>query len=355
MSDAALAPVPTPSLTAPLIALVGNPNCGKTALFNRLTGARQKVGNYAGVTVERKEGQFVSPAGQHWRVLDLPGAYSLLPTTPDETITRDVIAGTRAGEASPVGLVCVVDATNLRLNLRMVLELQSLEVPMVLVINMMDLARKRGIHIDMARLASELGVPVIEAVAVKAGGEQALLAQLDRLDWTQLSGQPTTRPIERIAAIPVETTHQRVGELLGVGSLVVSDALGPDQPALAGNMFVPIDLLKPILDELLAQGRSAQSKRAWMGVNCIELAGEVRVLRVSRAGPAEAAGLKPGDQIVRIDGQTVDSLQTLWHRLWGGGAPERDVALDILRDGRSLRVPLHTVDRQSAIKQPEGT
>ena len=244
MSDAALAPVPTPSLTAPLIALVGNPNCGKTALFNRLTGARQKVGNYAGVTVERKEGQFVSPAGQHWRVLDLPGAYSLLPTTPDETITRDVIAGTRAGEASPVGLVCVVDATNLRLNLRMVLELQSLEVPMVLVINMMDLARKRGIHIDMARLASELGVPVIEAVAVKAGGEQALLAQLDRLDWTQLSGQPTTRPIERIAAIPVETTHQRVGELLS--RCVVMPASGPTLTARI-DQYALHPLLGPVI------------------------------------------------------------------------------------------------------------
>ena len=225
MSDAAFAPVPTAPLTAPLIALVGNPNCGKTALFNRLTGARQKVGNYAGVTVERKEGQFVSPAGQAWRVLDLPGAYSLLPTTPDEAITRDVIAGTRAGEASPVGLVCVVDATNLRLNLRMVLELQSLDAPMVLVINMMDLARKRGIHIDVAKLQDELGVPVIEAVAVKAGGERALLAQLDKLDWTHLPSQPATRPVERIAAIPVETTHQRVSELLS--RCVVMPASGP--------------------------------------------------------------------------------------------------------------------------------
>jgi ferrous iron transport protein B len=148
-------------------------------------------------------------------VLDLPGAYSLLPATPDEAITRDVIAGTRAGEASPVGLVCVVDATNLRLNLRMVLELQALDAPMVLVINMMDLARKRGIHIDVARLQAELGVPVIEAVAVRAGGEQALLAQLDQLNWARLSGtQAHTRPMERIADIPVETTHQRVSQLL---------------------------------------------------------------------------------------------------------------------------------------------
>lgn len=200
--------------TSPLIALVGNPNCGKTALFNRLTGAKQKVGNYAGVTVERKEGQFVSPGGQSWRLLDLPGAYSLLAATPDEAITRDVIAGVRAGESAPVALVCVVDATNLRLNLRMVLELQTLGVPMVLAINMMDLATKRGIHIDAARLQQELGIPVIEAVAVRAGGERALLEQLDKLDWARLPKPSTPRPMERIAQAAVEDTHKRVGQLL---------------------------------------------------------------------------------------------------------------------------------------------
>ncbi len=200
--------------TSPLIALVGNPNCGKTALFNRLTGAKQKVGNYAGVTVERKEGQFVSPAGQGWRLLDLPGAYSLLAATPDEAITRDVIAGVRAGESAPVGLVCVVDATNLRLNLRMVLELQTLGVPMVLAINMMDLATKRGIHIDTAKLQQELGIPVVEAVAVRAGGERALLDQLDKLDWAGLPKPTNPRPMQRIAQTPVEDTHKRVSDLL---------------------------------------------------------------------------------------------------------------------------------------------
>jgi ferrous iron transport protein B len=202
------------STTAPLIALVGNPNCGKTALFNRLTGSRQKVGNYAGVTVERKEGQFTSPKGQLWRLLDLPGAYSMLAVTPDEAVTRDVIAGVRAGETAPVALVCVVDATNLRLNLRMVLELQTLGVPMVLAINMMDMAARRGIHIDTARLQSELGIPVVEAVAVRAGGEAALLAQLDALDWPQLAPAHEPRPMQRIAQTPVEDTHRRVGELL---------------------------------------------------------------------------------------------------------------------------------------------
>ena len=206
--------VPTAERGAPLIALVGNPNCGKTALFNRLTGSRQKVGNYAGVTVERKEGQFVSPQGHAWRLLDLPGAYSMLAATPDEAVTRDVIAGERAGEAPPVGLVCVVDATNLRLNLRMVLELQTLGVPMVLAINMMDMAARRGIQIDTKRLQDMLGIPVVEAVAVRAGGEAALLELLDQLDWSQLPPAQGPRPMQRIAETPVEQTHRRVGELL---------------------------------------------------------------------------------------------------------------------------------------------
>src|ERR1700712_3040841 len=115
----------------PLIALLGNPNCGKTALFNRLTGARQKVANYAGVTIERKEGSFVSPAGRSYRLLDLPGAYSLSAHTPDEAITRDVVAGLRESEQAPDAIVCVVNATNLRLNLRLVLEVKRLGLPMV--------------------------------------------------------------------------------------------------------------------------------------------------------------------------------------------------------------------------------
>src|ERR1700741_2259573 len=106
------------SMTPLRLALLGNPNCGKTALFNRLTGARQKVANYAGVTIERKEGSFISPGGRPIRVLDLPGAYSLSAHTPDEAITRDVVAGLRAGEQAPDAVVCVVNATTLRMNLR---------------------------------------------------------------------------------------------------------------------------------------------------------------------------------------------------------------------------------------------
>ncbi len=148
------------------IALVGNPNCGKTALFNLLTGARQKVANYAGVTVERKEGRARLPDGRELAVMDLPGAYSLNPATTDEVVTHDVVMGLRAGESRPDGIIAVVDATNLRMNLRLVLQLRALGRPMVLALNMMDVARARGLQIDIARLAAELGMPVVETVAV---------------------------------------------------------------------------------------------------------------------------------------------------------------------------------------------
>jgi ferrous iron transport protein B len=166
-------------MTAMRIALVGNPNCGKTALFNLLTGSHQKVANYAGVTVERKEGRFTANSGRVFQVLDLPGAYSFDAASPDEQITRDICHGTFAGEAVPDLIVCVADATNLRLHLRFVLEVRRLGRPMVLALNMMDAARRRGIRIDVAELSHRLGIPVVETVAVKRGGAAALVAQLD--------------------------------------------------------------------------------------------------------------------------------------------------------------------------------
>lgn len=185
------------------VALVGNPNCGKTALFNLLTGSRQKVANYAGVTVERKEGRFVAPSGRTVRVLDLPGAYSLQATSLDEAITFDVISGRRADELAPELLVCVVDATNLRLHLRFVLELLALGKPTVIAINLMDVARRRGIDIDLLRLQQELGVPVVDTVAVKHGGAKALIDLLDRQEL------PRRPPI----SVSVDL-HQRVRALL---------------------------------------------------------------------------------------------------------------------------------------------
>src|SRR5471032_1043102 len=166
---------------APTVALVGNPNCGKTALFNALTGSRQKVANYPGVTVEKKQGRLSTPGGRSVQLLDLPGTYSLRARSPDEEITRDAVLGKLAGETPPDLIVCVGDASNLRLALRLALELKHVGRPVVLALNMMDIAKKRGIEIDLAKLASEMGLPVVSSVAVRRGGTDALLAELDRL------------------------------------------------------------------------------------------------------------------------------------------------------------------------------
>ncbi|MDR2788863.1 MAG: ferrous iron transporter B [Candidatus Accumulibacter sp.] len=165
--------------SGPLMALVGNPNCGKTALFNLLTGSRQKVANYAGVTVERKEGKLVTPSGRTVRVLDLPGAYSLHPRSPDERLTCDVLLGRAAGEKRPNLVVCVVDATNLRRSLRLALAVKRVGLPCVVALNMTDLAGKRGIRVAPEALADELGMPVASTVAVRRDGVESLLALID--------------------------------------------------------------------------------------------------------------------------------------------------------------------------------
>ncbi len=176
----------------PLVALVGNPNCGTTALFNLLTGSHQKVGNYAGVTVERKEGRLTSAAGKALRLLDLPGAYSLHPRSPDESVTVDVLYGRATGEKRPDLVVCVVDATNLRRNLRLVLSVKRLGLPCVVALNMADLAEQRGLRIDVEALGRELGLPVVKTVAVHGNGAESLRILLDeRSAWQARSGQDT--------------------------------------------------------------------------------------------------------------------------------------------------------------------
>ena len=174
------------------VALVGNPNCGKTSLFNHLTGTRQKVANYAGVTVERKVGQFNLPSGKAVRVLDLPGTYSLNATSPDEAITRDVVQGKIAEEGEQDAFLCVVDATNLKLHLGLVLEMIALGRPILLVLNMMDEARRRGIQINVQKLSERLGIPVVETVAVRDAGIENLKHALDQgkyaVPHTELSG-----------------------------------------------------------------------------------------------------------------------------------------------------------------------
>ncbi|QAU35067.1 ferrous iron transporter B [Janthinobacterium sp. 17J80-10] len=196
----------------PLLALVGNPNCGKTALFNRLTGSRQKVANYAGVTVERKEGRLQTPGGKTLRVLDLPGAYSLHPRSPDERVTCDVLYGRAAGEKRPDLVVCVVDATNLRRNLRLVLAVKRLGLPCVVALNMADLAEKSGRPVDADALARELGIPVVATIGVASGGEQALRTLLDDPElWRR--GAPALAPLQDASA-STAGDHEEVRRIL---------------------------------------------------------------------------------------------------------------------------------------------
>lgn len=176
---------PSSSSAPSRIALVGNPNSGKTALFNALTGSRQKVANYAGVTVERKEGVLTAPSGRKMRVLDLPGTYSLRARSPDEAVTRDAVLGKLAGEAAPEALICVADATNLRLVLRLVLELKQVGRPFVLALNMFDIAQRQGLRIDLERLSQELGAPIVTTVATRKRGLPELLEQVEALVGAQ--------------------------------------------------------------------------------------------------------------------------------------------------------------------------
>ncbi|CAA9487809.1 MAG: Ferrous iron transport protein B [uncultured Sphingomonas sp.] len=174
----------------PLVAVAGSPNAGKSALFNALTGARQKVGNYPGVTVERKSGGLVLGDGRPVELVDLPGAYSLDPASPDEAVTRDVLLGRQGGERQPDALVIVLDASNLDNHLRFALQLIELGLPTIVALNMVDLAKRDGLELDRERLQRDLGVPVVETVAVRRRGIADLGAALDDL----LAG-PVRRPM----------------------------------------------------------------------------------------------------------------------------------------------------------------
>src|SRR5712675_35469 len=174
----------------PYFALVGTPNSGKTALFNALTGSRQKVANYPGVTVERKQGVFVTPQGRQVSLVDLPGTYSLRGRSPDEEITRDMVLGRTPGEALPDLVLCVADATNLRLTIRLVLELKNTGRSLALVLNMFDIATRRGVTVDVPKLSEALGVPVVTSIAVRKGGTADLLRLTDQIATREPAPSP---------------------------------------------------------------------------------------------------------------------------------------------------------------------
>jgi ferrous iron transport protein B len=242
MARSVLAPEAPPAVVhvhrgGKLVALVGNPNCGKTALFNGLTGSHQKVANYAGVTVERKEGRLISSAGKVLRLLDLPGTYSLHPRSPDERVTCDVLAGRAKGEKRPDLVVCVLDATNLRRNLRLLLAVRRLGLPVVVALNMADLAARRGLKIDAAALAAQLGLPVVRTVAIHKEGLDELRAVLDRPEVWE-------------AGPAVASGEQQVDDHVTVKTWLRALDLDQELPTLPGDRVDRV-LLHPVAGSLI--------------------------------------------------------------------------------------------------------
>jgi ferrous iron transport protein B len=259
------------------VALVGNPNCGKTALFNALTGAKQKVANYPGVTVERKEGRLLTPLGAKVKLIDLPGTYSLRARSPDEVITRDMVLGHLAGEEAPDLIICVGDAANLRLAVRLALELAALGRPIIMALNMIDIARRRGITIDMEKLSAMLGMPVVNSVAVRRAGTAELLALLDQtmsglnltppqpIDWTAPDGtglRNLQRKADQIINVCVgfpsagDSLSARIDSVLlhpVAGLLILMTVLFVMFQAVFSWAQVPMDLIKAGFDLLGTQ------------------------------------------------------------------------------------------------------
>lgn len=228
--------------SGPLVALVGNPNCGKTALFNLLTDSKQKVANYAGVTVERKEGRLKTSAGKVLRVLDLPGTYSLHPRSPDERVTHDVLYGNAVGEKRPDYVVCVVDATNLRRGLRLVIAVQRLGIPCMVALNMTDMAEQRGVHVDEQALARELGIPVVRTVGIKQGGDTDLKAMLD--DIQVLNNSAHLDESDPSIQSHTDLDHERVRQILAKLGL---DEIVPHNASDKIDRVVLHPVLGPIL------------------------------------------------------------------------------------------------------------
>ncbi|HEV2567166.1 ferrous iron transporter B [Sphingomonas sp.] len=224
---------------APLVALVGNPNAGKSSLFNALTGARQKVGNYPGVTVERHSGRFALPDGRPVELVDLPGAYSLEPASPDEAVTRDVILGRQAGERQPAAMIVVLDASNLDNHLRFAMQLIALGLPIVIALNMIDLAKRDGLEIDPKLLETELGVPVIPTVAVRRRGLDELRAAVADAVGDVTATPKVERSIEALASV-----QRRAREL-------ARKAIVSESPARRFTHSIDAVALHPVIGPLL--------------------------------------------------------------------------------------------------------
>lgn len=216
------------------------------------------------------------------------------------------------------------------------------------------------LRLEAAPLGRSDRVAADEPLMVVSGGVDGAVSAVRLVSRRPFTGYWEYRIDDALFTAPPRADHSGAGlfnsrgELVGIGSLVVAYALGSERPRQPGNMFVPIDLLPPILDELRRNGTSAASRRAWMGVNCVDDGGSVRIARVTDDSPADVAGLRAGDRIVRIDGVAVDTLEQLWLALWRQGPPEREVRLEIVRGGEPQTVKVFTVERAKTLRHSRG-
>src|SRR5690349_4573243 len=208
------------------VALAGNPNSGKTTIFNALTGLRQKVANYPGVTVEKKTGRAKLPDGRWIDIIDLPGTYSLISRSPDEQVAMEVLRGLRPGTKSPDVVVVVVDASNLQRNLYLVSQLIELGRPLVVALNMMDIAQRRGLKISAEKLEQQIGVPVVAVVGHKGKGLKQLKEAMLKAKVAPMPAWPLPDAMsEELRAVSRELVSHAPQKIAGRPADVIAERL----------------------------------------------------------------------------------------------------------------------------------
>jgi ferrous iron transport protein B len=292
---------PSISTSVRRVAIAGNPNCGKTTIFNALTGLRQKVGNYPGVTVERKEGSFHGSHGEQMSLLDLPGCYSLQARSPDEEVARDVLLGRVAGTPRPDIIIVVVDASNLERNLYLAAQILELNLPVILALNMVDQAERAGIVVDPIALREKLGIPVIPMVATKGMGFVQLKHAVSQTPLPKpgnraIQSEPFEREARELAAhLPVSP------EIALPESLLLLSLHDAGLEGLAGHD-------RAIVEKTLA----AQARLKGQGIDPVSAPVEARYAWIQEV--CTEAVRKPGAEGITLSDK-LDGVLT--HRLWG--------------------------------------
>ncbi|MBU3664735.1 MAG: ferrous iron transport protein B [Chthoniobacterales bacterium] len=293
------------SVRALRVALVGNPNTGKTTLFNRLTGSRQKIGNYPGVTVEKKSGTW-EYEGRKVTLVDLPGAYSLSASSPDERVALDFLTGHLAGEPRPDAVICVVDASNVVRNLFLASQVADLGLPLVIALNMADAAEKAGIHVDAPLLSRRLGVPVVRTVATRGDGIAALERAVNRAadEQTLMAPVPWPEAVERAVKFLAGGLAKENAQELSPGEL--RRVLFDRQSAVLERSgwppgADPAPMLSAARDILVSARMQPASAEA--------------LLRYEHLGHLTADAVKFPEKRKRSATERIDAVLT--HRVWG--------------------------------------